>query len=313
MLNEGTIFLTVTEQADRIKPLILYFCIAGSVVFLVVAGLVTYACYKYRGKPGDPEPGQTTGNTKIELFAVGISIALLVVALILSVKAMRNIMPGDRVKGQIPDVIIIGHQWWWQVIYPGTGVVTANEVHFPVGKKLLVELKSADVIHDWSVPAFGPKMDMFPGRNNYLWITIKKPGLYLGQCNQFCGMEHARMRIRAIAQTPEEFQRWLNENKSPAQVPQDSMAKLGARLFQMETCSSCHQIRGTEATSDVGPDLTHLMGRKTILSGMELNNKDNLEAWISNPQKIKPGAHMPEFRFEPDSIKAIVDYLSELK
>lgn len=313
MLNEGTIFLTVTEQADSIKPLILYFCIAGGVVFLVVAGLVTFICYTYRGKPDDPEPRQTTGNTKIEFFAVGMAIALLVVALILSVSAMRNIMPGDHAEGQTPDIVIIGHQWWWQVIYPATGVTTANEVHFPVGKKLLVELKSADVIHDWSVPAFGPKMDMIPGKNNFLWITIKKPGLYLGQCNQFCGMEHAWMRIRAIAQTPDEFQRWLTENESSAHLPEDSIAQLGARLFQMETCSSCHQIRGTDATGDIGPDLTHLMNRKTILSGMELNNKDNLEAWISNPQNIKPGAHMPEFIFQKDSINAIVDYLTELK
>lgn len=309
----SNILLMASEQGDKIKPLILYFCIAGAVVLLVVAGLLTYVCFKYRAKPGAPEPKQTTGNTKVEVVAVVISIALVLVALLLSIKIMRQIMPNQNDPKQSPDVVITGHQWWWEASYPGTPVTTANEIHLPVGKKLLLELRSADVIHDWSVPAFGPKMDMIPGRNNYLSLTIKKPGIYKGQCNQFCGIEHARMRIRVIAQTPSDFQRWLHARKQQAEKPMGKMAMLGAALFQHKTCGSCHRIRGTEANADVGPDLSHLASRKTLLAGMEANNKENLSAWISNPQEVKPGAHMPNFIFEKDTINAIVDYLSELK
>lgn len=313
MFNYSKILLLASYQGDAIKPLIIYFCIAGAVVFLAVAGLVTYACFKYREKPGDPEPKQTTGNTKVEIFAVGISIALVVVALILSIKVMSQIMPNQQDSGKTPDVVITGHQWWWEASYPGTNITTANEIHLPIGKRLLLRMNSADVIHDWSVPALGPKIDMIPGRSNYLWLTIKKPGLYQGQCNQFCGIEHARMLISVIAQTPKDFQKWIDEHKAPAKMPTDTMAKLGAVLFQTKTCGSCHRIEGTAAIANVGPDLTHLESRETLLSGMQPNNRENLSAWISNPQNVKPGAHMPNFIFNKDTIEAIVDYLSELK
>lgn len=279
----------------------------------MVVGLVTYVCFKYRNKPGAPVPKQTTGNTKIEVIAVAGSIALVLVALLLSINVMRQIMPNESNPDQKPDVVITGHQWWWEASYPGTPVTTANEIHLPVGKKVLMEFRSADVIHNWSVPSLGPKIDLIPGRNNYLFLMIKKPGLYKGQCNQFCGIEHARMRIRIIAQTPADFQKWLDTQKPSANTPTEKNAMLGAVVFQEKVCGSCHRVRGTNAEATVGPDLTHLASRETLLSGMEANSKENLLKWVSNPQKVKPGAHMPNFLFKKDTINAIVDYLSELK
>ena len=301
----------ISEEAETINRLIKYFAIAASFVFLVVACLLFYVCVRFRGKPGDPEPKQTTGNIKIEALAVGLSIALVVFFLFLTVKTMREIEPG--MNSQTADVIITGHQWWWEVSYPGTGVTSANEVHLPAGKKLLLEMRSADVIHDWSIPGMGPKIDLIPGKNNHLWLTIIKPGIYLGQCNEFCGIEHARMHIRVIAQSTEDFQQWLAENEKPASAPADTMAIFGASLFQNKTCSSCHRIRGTDAVATVGPDLTHMASRKTLVAGIMINDKANLLAWITDPQKIKPGAHMPDFLFKKDTINAIAYYLSELK
>lgn len=224
-----------------------------------------------------------------------------------------NAVSPEVPKNRQPDVVITGHQWWWEVDYPAAHVVTANEVHLPVGKKLLMEMRSADVIHDWWVPQLGNKMDLVPDRSNYLWLNIHKPGKYIGACSEFCGAQHAWMRINVIAQTESDFNKWLAANAKAAPAPSDSVAIRGAELFQSKTCASCHRIQGTAATSNVGPDLTHIAARHSLLTGLMENNKDNLFKWISHPQEIKPGAHMPDFNMDKDSVTAIVHYLEELK
>lgn len=210
-------------------------------------------------------------------------------------------------------MIITGHQWWWEVQYPGKDVVAANEIHLPVGRKVLIELRSDDVIHDWWVPELGPKMDMEPGSANYLWVTIHKPGIYHGACSEFCGKQHAWMRIQVIAQKLDDYQQWLAERKKPAVTPASKLALTGASIFNSSTCANCHSIKGTEALGVAGPDLTHVASRKTLLTGLMLNNKQNLEKWINDPQSVKPGALMPRFIFKKDTINALVEYLSSLK
>jgi cytochrome c oxidase subunit 2 len=224
---------------------------------------------------------------------------------------MEAVLPDRRNKR--PDVIITGRQWFWQADYPGAGVRTANEIHLPVGIRLLLQLNSGDVIHDWWVPAFGGKMDMIPGTNNYLWVTIRDTGTYEGACSEFCGQEHAWMRIRVVAQSQHDFDRWLGEERTVGDSPGDTLARNGAALFTGATCGSCHRVKGTAADGVAGPDLTHFGSRSTMLAGMLANNPENLALWLTDPQRVKPGAHMPRFILAKDSIKALTAYLEDLK
>jgi cytochrome c oxidase subunit 2 len=216
-------------------------------------------------------------------------------------------------KGRKPDIVVVAHQWWWEMHYPDYKLITANELHIPVGKRLLMRVESADVIHDWWVPALGRKIDAVPGRLNYNWIEANAPGDYEGTCSEYCGMQHAWMRIKVIAQPPAEFQKWIAHQQQIPPLPTDSVAQRGALLFQNMACANCHRIAGTPAESHIGPDLTHLASRETILSGMLPNTPENLQRWLKNPQKIKEGAHMPDFRLSPEQIKDLTTYLEALK
>jgi len=302
-----------SQQADRINRLFNYFNIAAAGMLLLVTFLVVYICIKFRQKKGDTDdPMQTSNNKLLEAVMIGGPTLLLIFFFYQTVTTMNAVAPPVP-KDRQPDVVITGHQWWWEVDYPAAHVVIANEVHLPVGKHLLMQMRSADVIHDWWVPELGNKMDLVPGISNYLWLDINKPGIYTGACSEFCGAEHAWMRIKVIAQNENDFNKWLAANAKDAVVPTDSLAIRGAELFQSHTCASCHRIQGTAATSDVGPDLTHLASRDEILTGLLQNNEANLFKWVNHPQEIKPGAHMPDFNFSKDSVNAIVHYLEELK
>ena len=302
-----------SREAEKIHNLFNYFNIAAGGMLLLVTFLVVYICIKFRQKKDDTdEPKQTSGNKLLEGAMIGGPTLLLVFFFYQTVTIMNSVSPSVP-KDRQPDVVITGHQWWWEVDYPRAHVVTANEVHLPVGKKILMQMRSADVIHDWWVPELGNKMDMIPGQSNYLWLNINKPGIYLGACSEFCGAQHAWMRINVIAQNENDFNKWLTANAKAAAVPIDSVSIKGAELFQSKTCASCHRIQGTPATADVGPDLTHLASRHTLLTGLMKNNEANLFKWINHPQKIKPGAHMPDFNFNKDSINAIVHFLNQLK
>jgi len=313
MLITGTqsIFYIASQQAEKIKGLDIGFIIAASGMFLLVTGLTVYIIVKYRAKANAADPGQMTRNRKLETLMVGIPLVLVTVFFFWSVTIMNAVMPSQM--DRKPDIIITGHQWWWQAYYPGTKVSAANEIHLPVGKAILMELNAADVIHDWWVPAFGTKMDMIPGMHNYLWVTINKPGIYNGACSEFCGQQHAWMRIRVVAQSEEDYNNWLAENEVPAKSPTDSLAKIGETLFLKASCSDCHSINGINAKGTVGPDLTHFSSRETMLTGMMANNPTNVEQWLTDPQKLKPGAHMPRFLLAKDSIRALTTYLTQLK
>lgn len=293
-------------QAEHINRLANYFYIAAGFILLVVAALTAYAVYRYRDKNAPGAPGKGP-NPKWEIVTIGVPVLLVAVFLYLNLTTIRRVEP-DR-KGQQPDVVITGHQWWWEAVYPSDSVTTANEIHLPVGQNLLLKLLAADVIHDWWIPQFGNKMDMVPSVENYLSLNIRKPGVYWGVCSEFCGTQHAHMRIKVVAQTSEDFQQWLQGHKKPAE---DKMVA-GAQLFQQLTCGNCHRINGTAANGRAGPDLTHLGSRQTLLAGMLENSRQNLESWIKNPQSIKPGAHMPDFKLEDSAVTAIAAYLYSLK
>lgn len=302
-----------SQQAERINKLFNYFNIGAAAMLLLVTGLIIFVCIKFREKKNDNRQAkQFTGNKKVEAIMIGIPLLVLIWFFYQTVITMRAVAAPVPL-GKEPDIVITGHQWWWEVQYPNAHVVTANEVHLPVGKQILMEMRSADVIHDWWVPQLGNKMDLVPNLTNYLWLHINKPGKYLGACSEFCGAQHAWMRITVIAQSEKDFQSWLEKNSKDAVTPSDTLAITGAQIFQTQSCAGCHRIQGTTATASVGPDLTHLASRKELLTGMLQNNEKNLFDWISHPQKIKPGAHMPNFKYGKDSVTAIVKYLEELK
>ena len=211
---------------------------------------------------------------------------------------------------------VIGHQFWWEFRYPKLGIVTANELHVPVSSSThptptYLKLMSADVDHSFWVPELAGKTDLIPNRVNEMWIDPLKPGLYLGQCAQFCGVEHAKMLLRVYVDTPEQFAEWTRNQQQPGR--QDAQAALGRQIFETESCMNCHTIKGTAATGRFGPDLTHLMSRATIASGIAANNRANLADWIKDPDHLKKGSLMPAMQLSDDQIDAVVAYLSTLQ
>lgn len=306
-----SIFHPMTTQAEDAYHLTNYFIVAASFILLIVIVLLAYVSVKYKAKPADKEPEQISGNKLVETVMIGVPFALVAVFFFYTAKAMRSINP--PAENQSAAVIITGHQYWWEAEYPGKGRVTANEIHLPVGKKILLRLTSADVIHDWWVPEFGQKMDMLPGGTNSLWVNIKEPGVYRGACSEFCGQQHAWMRIKVIAQDSLHYNQWLDSIARPALRPADSAARFGEKIFVQASCGSCHRIAGTAANGIAGPDLSHFASRTEFLAGLMKNNKANLYKWLSDPQKIKPGANMPRFIYKKDTIDALVQYISQLK
>jgi cytochrome c oxidase subunit 2 len=305
-----SVLVPASTESAEINKLFGRYAIAAAILLVFVSFLIIYICIRYRDKPENPVPRQFSRNNRLELLMFLVPTVLILSFFILTVRTIQRVM--RPAEGQ-PEVIITGHQWWWEVYYPATGVRAANEIHLPVNRNLLLELHSADVIHDWWVPEFGNKMDVIPGRNNHLWLNITKQGAYTGACSEFCGSEHAWMRIKVFAEEETVYQSWLKTNVRNANLPEDQQAMSGMLLFQSRSCGSCHRISGTAAVAGIGPDLSHLFSRSTMLSGMMPMNADNLHAWISDPQAVKPDAKMPNFIYSKDSVDAIVHYLTQLK
>ncbi|MGC1107487.1 MAG: cytochrome c oxidase subunit II [Candidatus Acidiferrales bacterium] len=305
-------FNPASTLAQPIAHLFLIMGIVMMAILLLVTSLVLYASFRYRRRPGANEPRQEFGRKGLEVAWTIAPLLLLVYIFTVTVQAMHRSDPGISTDRQ-PDMVIVGHQWWWEARYTSSHVVAANEIHIPVGKLLLVRLESADVIHDWWVPQLGRKMDAIPGHPNLFWIEADVPGTYLGTCSEYCGAEHAWMRIRVIAQSPVDFERWSEHQLDIPSQSYTGDAALGARLFQELTCADCHTISGTPARADIGPNLTHMAERQTLAAGRLENTPANLEQWLSNPQAIKPGIHMPNFEMTPDQVRDLTAYLETLK
>lgn len=306
------LFASYSPQANDINTLFLRYLILAGFIVVLVASLVIIAAVKYKSKSREGEPHQVSGNKRLELVWTIFPLLAVSFFFILTLQAMDDINTPYTDYGQ-PDIVIIAHQWWWEMHYPKYHVTTANELHIPVNKKLLMKVESADVVHDWSVPELGRKIDAIPGRSNYMWIQADSIKSYKGSCNEYCGVEHAWMRIKVIAQSQTNFDKWIKHEHEVPPSPQDSAALAGAKLFSTETCSDCHTIAGTDADKSIGPDLTHIASRETLLSGMLPNTRENLARWLTDPQKVKPGAHMPNFRMRKTQVNDLVTYLEELK
>jgi len=207
---------------------------------------------------------------------------------------------------------VVGHQWWWEVRYPQQRIVTANEIHIPVGQPVRLELTSADVIHSFWAPRLNGKRDLIPGVETEFWIEADEAGVYRGQCGEYCGTQHANMAFEVIALPPEEFAAWLAEPSQPRQQQFEEESR-GLQVFLRSGCSQCHAVEGTRATGNVGPDLTHFGSRRTIAAAMRPNSRDNVAAWIADPQALKPGAKMPRTDLAADDREALLDYLEGLQ
>jgi cytochrome c oxidase subunit 2 len=212
-------------------------------------------------------------------------------------------------------VTAIGHQFWWEYRYQGLKVVTANELHVPISDPArptptFLELWSADTNHSFWVPRLAGKTDLIPNKRNEMWIEPREPGLYLGQCAQYCGTQHAKMLLRVYVHTPEDFERWVKAQALPAR--NDPSVARGRRIFEQTSCVNCHAIAGTSASGRFGPDLTHLMSRETLASGAAPNNRESLRRWLKNPSALKPGALMPPMGLSADELDAMTDYLLTL-
>jgi cytochrome c oxidase subunit 2 len=310
-------FQRITPGAVDIHNLFIWFLGAAGFVFIAVQGFQFYSMwrYRYRGEGDTYQPPQTHNYTRLETFLTCFSFGLVILFGYFSVHfVIRMHKPAKgRAAANKPDIVVIGHQWWWEAKYPKAGFTTANEIHFPVGKKVLVKFKSADVIHDFWVLSLGEKIDMFPGHYTKLWIDAKKPGTYWGTCAEYCGDQHAHMQIHVVAQKPKQFKKWEKHQAQPAAPPSNREEVLGSAIFGSKACGSCHNIKGDAgANGDVGPDLTHIGSRKTILTYLK-NTPQNLHKWIDHPQIVKQGAHMPSFKFNKKQLNNLVTYLEALK
>src|SRR5689334_11688520 len=281
-------FDPVTTQGLSISNLFwLELAISGLLLALVVAILVT-ALVRFRARAGDlTDPPQIHGNRRLELLWTGTPVATLAVIFVLVIGTMRTV---DAEQPNAQPLVITGHQYWWQYAYPNQQVDAANELHVPVGTPVQVSLQSVDVIHSFHVPQFGWMQDLVPGKTNSMWVTVDRPGTYDGSCNQYCGLQHAWMRLRVVADPPDQFNAWISQQAAPAAAT----GSRGEQVFQQNTCVACHAIRGLSgAAGTAGPDLTHFGSRATLGAGVLDNTPENLRAWISNPQNVKPGVLMP--------------------
>jgi len=310
-----TLFSPVSTPAHDIYHLSLFVLAVCLAIFLVVFSLIIYAAVKYRRRPGDDsEPPQIYGSNQVELAWTVIPILIVVVLFLASARVIHAVedaqFPPDAI-----EVTAIGHQFWWEFRYPAYGFVTANELHVPVSPKgrtpTHITLLSADTDHSFWVPKLAGKTDLIPNRRNEMWIDPHDVGHYLGQCAQYCGVQHAKMLLNVMVDSPEDFQKWVQQQQAPAVTSEQVAA--GRRVFETNACANCHTITGTSAKGTFGPDLTHLMSRTTIASGAAPNNEENLKLWVEEPDAIKPGCLMPAMQLDQPDVKALVAYLMSLK
>lgn len=301
--------------AARITWLGWFLIIAGSVVFVLVMGLLGVALFRRRQSPEQSPPSSFSSmrrGSNIVLYAgiVTPAVILLVVfgftVATLNAIATPDILPRNTIH-------VIGHQWWWEVRYPTQEVYTANEIHIPAGEPVRIVLSSDDVIHSFWVPELHGKLDLVPGQTNEFWLQADEPGTYFGICAEFCGVQHAKMQFIVVAQPLDEYAAWLEHQKQPAREPEDSLARRGQQVFLESACVNCHTIAGTHATGDLGPDLTHIASRRTLAAASVANNRGNLSGWIADPQHIKPGAYMPPSDLTGPELQALLAYLATLE
>ncbi len=282
----------------------------ATLVFVLVEGVLLFVLVRFRRRSESEMPAQTHGNNRLE---IAWTVAPALILIFIAIPTVASIFDLAKEHDVSMRVKVIGHQWWWEFQYPGLGVVTANELHIPVGEVVAFDLESADVIHSFWVPKLAGKQDAVPGRSNPLWVKADAPGTYLGQCAELCGIQHAQMRLRIVVQEKAQFDQWVKDQRTPVSAPGAPALVKGSQIVQQK-CAACHTVQGLAgAVGKVGPTLTHIGGRGTIASGVLNNTPENLARWIRDPQEVKRGALMPALGLSEDEIQAVVPYLQSLK
>ena len=281
----------------------------AAIGFAVVAFLLLLGWVR-RNSDSLPFGGGERGATALVIgLGVGLPIVILSSLFVWSDIFVIRSTAAPNPRSTAMTVKVIGHQWWWELRYPGANVVTANELHIPIDTRIDVEGTTDDVIHSFWVPELNKKIDLVPGRVNRELLYADKAGTYRGECSEFCGLQHAHMLVTVIAQPRAQFDAWLQAEAAPA----TATGSRGEQVFQQQACSNCHQIRGTSAAGQVGPDLTHVAARATLAAGTIPNDRAHLLQWIRDPQHDKPGAKMPQLPLSGADLNALVDYLEGLK
>jgi cytochrome c oxidase subunit 2 len=305
---------TPADSIYNVSLLMLAICAA---IFLVVGGLLLFTIVRFRRRKTDNsrEPVQVYGSNRIEIAWTVIPVLIVIVLSLATARAVVEVqnkrMPPDALK-----VTVVGHQWWWEIRYPDLGIVTANELHVPqstVAKPAhtFLKLLSADVAHSFWVAQLGGKVDLIPGITNSMWLDPRQTGIYLGNCAEYCGTQHANMLIRVIVDSPADFEQWSVAQKMNASF--DPQLEAARAAFLSLNCINCHTVSGTHAAGTFGPDLSHLMSRTTLGAGVLPNTAENLRAWVKDPQAVKRGNLMPNMQLNPRELDEVVTYLASLK
>jgi cytochrome c oxidase subunit II len=316
LVSPTNMFSPVSTPAQSIVELSWFVLQVTGAIFLIVFSLIAYAVVKFRKRVtiSEREPAQVYGSTQLELAWTVVPILIVTVLFLTSARVIASIQNMPRPRGAI-EVTVTGHQFWWEYRYPGLKVVTANELHIPVSDPAhptptFLTLLSADTDHSFWVPRLAGKTDLIPNHPNSMWVDPHQTGLYLGQCAQYCGTQHAKMLLRVYVETRQDFDRWIEEQSRPARL--SSVISEGQTIFEQTACINCHAVAGTAANGRFGPDLTHLMSRETLAAGAALNTPANLRRWIQDPSIFKPGSTMPAMGLNDRELDAVALYLETL-
>ncbi|PYT01625.1 MAG: cytochrome c oxidase subunit II [Acidobacteria bacterium] len=309
-------------QAERLQNLWWLFFGVCTAVYIIVMTVLVIAFFRNRRAGADtlPEighepPGENRAAYTVK-GAVAVTVVILFVLMFVSFRTGSAINTLSQSEDQL-SIKVTGNQWWWNVEYkdadPSKNVTTANELHLPLGRTVKVELQSNDVIHSIWLPNMHGKKDLIPNYPTVFYFRPDKIGTYWGQCAEFCGYEHAKMRFIVIVETPEEFDAWLKAGQQPSVTPTDPTQQHGQQIFLTSVCTQCHTVQGTNASGRVGPNLTHVASRQYIAAGSLQNTREHLRSWITDPQAIKPGNRMPMNTYSEEDLDALVSYIESLK
>lgn len=312
----GGMLDAASPQAGRIAGLWWVLLVLGVLVYVLVMVALAVPLLRSRRNGADPEQDGDAGDDGdvqrrlVVGGGVALPVVVIVVLVVLGALVGREVAPTSTEDDLV--IGVVGHQFWWEVTYPELGIVTANELHVPTGRPVRLELRSRDVIHSFWVPAVHGKVDLRPGAETALSFEVDRPGVHRGQCAEYCGLSHAQMGMLLVAQEPDDFDRWVQEQTQPAEDPTTASARRGQGLFEV-SCASCHAVDGHTTGSLHAPDLTHLASRRTIAGAWLPNERDELRRWIRDPHVAKPGAPMPPADLTDDDLDALLDYLEGLE
>jgi cytochrome c oxidase subunit 2 len=309
---------TLDPQSEPARDIAdLWWWMLAAAVFVLAGALALLAlAWVRRRQPGLPlvgRLGERGFNGVVVVFGMVVPLLALIAVFVVANFSVAGVTDAPDPGSTAMTIVVTGNQWFWDVRYPGSGAVTANEIHIPTRTRVNTVLRSDDVIHSFWMPQLNRKADMIPGHPNRILLYAEHPGVYRGQCAEFCGLQHANMAMTVVAQPPARFRAWLANMAQPRRTPSGPAARRGEQVFVSERCSSCHTIRGTSAHGTIGPDLTHVATRARLAAETIANSERGLTRWISDPQKIKPGTKMPAVDLSTDELHAVVAYLRSLR